>query len=117
MSLTIYGKISSNLGLITREGPNFANGNFANIFSLLGYEYDIKDSEIEGGELEILKNRLLNLLQIIEHKPDEFTTQTIIYHQPGKAIVIEQGKDVNYYETRLQEILDFIQNAQKIWFI
>jgi hypothetical protein len=116
MSISIYGKINTHFGLVTREGPNFANGNFEVILSMINYK--IKDLEqlIDGGELEILKNKLTALLQVVRHIPSEFETKTTIDKKPGCTTIIEQGKDALYYEIRVQEILDFIKDAQQIYF-
>lgn len=103
MSISIYGKINTRFGLISREGPNFANSNLSAILSLI--DYKIKDGvTIDDGELEILKSRLATLLQVVQNKPSEFTTKTTIDKKLGCATIIEQGKDALYYETRIQKL-------------
>lgn len=115
MSIIIYGKINTRFGIISREGPSFANGNLASILSMIDYKIDL-GIIIDGGELEILKSRLTVLLQIVRNKPDEFTTPTTFDKHPGCALIVDQGKDALYYETRIQEILEFIEDAQQIYF-
>jgi hypothetical protein len=116
MSISIYGKINTRFGLITREGPSFANGNFDSLMFMIDYKIKDFGVTIDGGELEILKNKLTTLLQVVRNTPSEFTTKTTIYKKSGHSPIIEQGKDASYYEIRIQEILDFIKDAQQIYF-
>jgi len=116
---------------------NIANGNFKEIFEMLGYTVNVFDGKdlanylageeieekmgeiesngfFEGGELEIFKSRIKNLLKIIRNSPNQFGYDTIDSNMSGVHF-IDIGKDCSYYEDRLVKILQLCKKTDKIF--
>jgi hypothetical protein len=127
------------LPIVNAFEVDIANGNFKIIFEMLGYSVNVFDGKdlanylageeieektgeiesngsFEGGELEIFKSRIKNLLKVVRKSPNEFKYNSTDNNING-VHVIDIGKDSSYYEDRLVKILQLCEKTNKIiWY-
>jgi DNA-binding transcriptional ArsR family regulator len=116
--------------ILDKYEVSLCNGSFSEIFEMLGHEINTIDVtmigqstinvpydyeyDIEGVELEILKERIKNLLVIIEKNPKQFKTITVKEKYLNGLTVYKSGKDPEYYIRKLKKILELAESTDKI---
>lgn len=120
---------AAHLKILDKYEVCLSNGSFTEIFEMLGREinsvnimigqfpidmpYDYEGT-IEGVELEIFKERVKNLLAIIEKNPEQFKTITTEATLSGGATMCTPGKDPEYYTRTLNKILSLANSTDKL---
>jgi hypothetical protein len=93
---------------------DLANGNFNELWSLLNLEPE-NSGEVSGYELIELKNKLESLLNTIKSIPEQFTTETEEIKNEGEATLIIVGKDNEYWERVINDLITLIDKTDKIY--
>jgi hypothetical protein len=93
---------------------DLANANFYELWSLLNLEPE-DSGEVSGYELIELKIKAESLLNTIKSIPEQFTTETEEIKEEGKATVIVIGKDNEYWERTINDLINLIDKTDRIF--
>ena len=110
MSITLFD--------ITDEdkGRNVSNANFSQLLELVGLndKLDCYGGKLEGIELVEFNLKLKSLNSIVKKNQLEFTTKTIVEKGLNGAISIDLGKNADYWERLINDILNISEKATTI---
>jgi len=103
------------------------NGSFTEIFQMLGYEINTInimlgqfsidmpcDYECTIEDVEIFKEKVKNLLAIVEKNPEQFKTITTEATFSGGATMYTPGKNPEYYTRTLNKFLSLANSTDKL---
>ena len=120
---------AAHLKILDKYELCLSNGSFTEIFEMLGYEINAiqimlgqfsidmpcdYECTIEDVELEIFKEKVENLLAIVEKNPEQFKTITTKATFSGGATMYTPGKNPEYYIRTLNKILSLANNTDKL---